>query len=226
MKNIYLLILILIPICLSSQNNPDWANLQKYASENTKIKNVIDNKRVVFIGNSITEGWKEADPSFFTKNPYINRGIGGQTTPQMLIRFRPDVLDLKPKVVVILAGINDIAENTGPMTAQETFGNIVSMAQLAKAQNIKVIISSILPANVFPWRPNIKPADKVIEINAMLKKYCLDSGTKYLDYYTSMVDAAKGLKKEFTTDGVHCTLAGYKHMETLVQTTIAEELKK
>ena len=182
--------------------------------------------RVVFMGNSITEGWKIADPDFFSTNPFINRGIGGQTTPQMLVRFRQDVIELNPKVVVILAGINDIAQNTGPMELEETFGNIVSMAQLAKASNIKVIISSLLPANIFPWHPEIYPADEVIRLNMMLKTYCLKSKITYLDYYSSMVDGDKGLKKEYTTDGVHCTVEGYKHMETRVQDAIKLTLSK
>ncbi|MEJ7680120.1 MAG: GDSL-type esterase/lipase family protein [Segetibacter sp.] len=124
------------------------------------------------MGNSITDGWINADSSFFVGKNYIDRGISGQTTPQMLVRFRPDVIDLKPAVVVILAGINDIAGNTGIMTLEETFGNIVSMSQLAKASNIKVVISSVLPAYDFPWRPGMQPAEKVIKLNAMLASIC------------------------------------------------------
>lgn len=225
MKGFILITLILVQFNLFGQNN-DWANLKKYASDNAKINHVIDKKRVVFIGNSITEGWKEADPTYFTANPYINRGIGGQTTPQMLIRFRPDVIDLHPHTVVILAGINDIAENTGPMTLEETFGNIVSMAQLAQANKINVIISSVLPANKFPWRPQIYPADKVIALNKMLKDYCLKNNLIYLDYYNSMVDDEKGLKEVYTTDGVHCTLEGYNQMKSLAEKAIKMSFSK
>lgn len=183
-------------------------------------------KRIVFMGNSITEGWKNTDPGFFEGRLYIDRGISGQTTPQMLIRFRPDVIDLKPAIVIILAGINDIAENTGPMTLEETAGNIFSMAQLAKAANIKVIISSVLPANTFPWRPEIKPAEKVIELNILLKQYCEENRITYLDYYSHMVDDKKGLDPRYGDDGVHPNLAGYKVMEGLVENAIKSALEK
>ena len=178
------------------------------------------------MGNSITEGWKNIDPGYFEGRPYIDRGISGQTTPQMLIRFRPDVIDLKPAIVIILAGINDIAENTGPMTLEETAGNIFSMAQLAKAANIKVIISSVLPANTFPWRPEIKPAEKVIELNILLKQYCEENRITYLDYYSHMVDDKKGLDPRYGDDGVHPNLAGYKVMEGLVENAIKSALEK
>jgi lysophospholipase L1-like esterase len=182
--------------------------------------------RVVFMGNSITEGWRVADSAFFIQNNYIDRGISGQTTPQMLIRFRPDVIDLKPAAVVILAGINDIAQNTGPMTLEETFGNIVSMAQLAKAANIKVIISSVLPAYDFPWRKGLQPAEKVVKLNAMLKKYALENKIIYLNYFDAMKDSRNGLPASLSEDGVHPNLAGYKIMEPLAVKAIAEALKK
>src|SRR5215218_6052817 len=144
----------------------DWANLKRYEAENKALKPAAPGeKRVVFMGNSITEGWIKADSTFFAAKGYIDRGISGQTTPQMLVRFRPDVIDLKPSVVVILAGINDIAQNTGPMTLEQTFGNLVSMAELAKANHINVVISSVLPAYDFPWRPGLAPADKVVKLN-------------------------------------------------------------
>lgn len=220
---IFISALILQPAL--AQDHSDWANLKRYREENTLLmKDKNPGNRVVFIGNSITQGWKDADPAFFKDNPYINRGISGQTTPQMLIRFRPDVINLRPAVVVILAGINDIAENTGPMTPEETYGNIISMVELARANNIRVIISSVLPANTFPWRPHIYPADKVIELNKMLKAYCEKEKVYYLDYYTSMVDDRKGLKKEYTTDGVHCTPEGYGVMRSLAQPAIQAEL--
>ncbi|QHT65460.1 alpha/beta hydrolase fold domain-containing protein [Rhodocytophaga rosea] len=205
----------------------DWAYFKKYETENKALTAVAaGEKRVVFMGNSITEGWKRADSSFFAGRPYLDRGISGQTTPQMLLRFRPDVIDLKPAVVVILAGINDIAQNTGPMTLEQTFGNIVSMAELAKVNHIKVVLSSVLPAYDFPWRPGLEPAEKVVKLNNMIKDYATRNNIVYLDYFSAMVDNQKGLKKELTYDGVHPTLAGYKVMEPLAEKAIAEALKR
>jgi lysophospholipase L1-like esterase len=181
--------------------------------------------RVVFMGNSITEGWKRADSSFFHNKPYVCRGISGQTTPQMLVRFKPDVIDLKPKVVVILAGINDIAQNTGPMTLEETMGNLASMAALAKANGIKVVLSSVLPAYDFPWRPGLAPAEKVIALNKMIKEYAEKNGHVYLDYFSAMVDERNGMKKAYSYDEVHPTLEGYKVMAPLAEKAIQKALK-
>lgn len=227
MKNIVVIALIFLSSKFYSQEmKTDWANISKYSKENQSLQIPLKNEnRVVFMGNSITEGWKNNDPDFFSKNNYINRGIGGQTTSQMLIRFRPDVIDLKPKLVVILAGINDIAQNNGPIEMKDIFGNIVSMVELAKAHNIKVILSSVLPANDFPWKKGIEPAEKVIELNAMLEKYCLDNKITFVNYYPKMVDSQKGLDKKYTNDGVHPTLAGYKIMEPLLQEAILKVLK-
>lgn len=205
----------------------NWANLARYKDANTKLGATSSAKpRVVFMGNSITDGWINADSSFFISKNYVDRGISGQTTPQMLIRFRPDVIDLKPAVVVILAGINDIAANTGPMTLEETFGNIVSMSQLAKASNIKVVISSVLPAYDFPWRPGMHPAEKVIKLNAMLKDYATKNNMVYLDYFTAMKDERNGLPESLSHDGVHPNLKGYKIMEPLAEKAIAKALKR
>ena len=206
----------------------DWANLTKYKEENEKLASMKSTKpRIVFMGNSITEGWKNADPSFFAEEKnYIDRGISGQTTPQMVLRFRQDVIDLKPAIVVILAGINDIAQNTGPITLEQTFGNIVSMAELAKANNIRVVISSVLPAYDFPWRPGLAPAEKVVKLNAMLKDYTTKNNIIYLDYFTPMKDARNGLKDNLTFDGVHPTLAGYKVMEPLAEKAIENAMKE
>jgi len=209
------------------QLKADWANLKRYAKENADLKPVTKGEhRIVFMGNSITESWKVKDEAFFSDRGYIDRGISGQTTPQMLLRFSADVIALKPSVVVILAGINDIAENTGPIPLTETYGNIVAMAKLAKRNKIKVVVSSVLPANAFPWRPQIKPAEKIISLNAMLKAYCKTQAIVYLDYYSSMVDDAKGLDKKYTEDGVHPTLAGYKVMEPLVEMAIKKALHR
>lgn len=209
------------------QMHNDWAFIRRYKDENSDLKPTSSGeKRVVFMGNSITEGWKAKDSSFFTNNNYLDRGISGQTTPQMLIRFRPDVIDLNPAVVVILAGINDIAQNTGPATIESIYGNIVSMAELAKASNIGVVLSSVLPAYDFPWHPGMEPAEKVVELNNMIRSYAEKNNIVYLDYYSPMVDEKKGLKKEYTQDGVHPTIEGYKIMEPFAQRAIAEALKR
>lgn len=212
-------------IAQADQPTTDWGNLIKYAAANKILKSPTPNeKRIVFMGNSITEYWSSFDESFFTENPYINRGISGQTTPQMLIRFRQDVIDLSPTVVVILAGINDIAENTGHITQEQTFGNIVSMAELAKENNICVVLCSVLPAFDFPWRPGLEPAEKIVKLNAMIKAYCIKEMIVYVDYYSNMVDERKGLDNRYAEDGVHPTLAGYKIMEPLVEAGIQQAL--
>lgn len=204
----------------------DWAHLKKYELENIELKKVDDSDRVVFMGNSITEGWSYFNKDFFIDNPFVNRGIGGQTTPQMLIRFKPDVVNLNPKSVVIMAGINDIAGNTGPITIENTAENIISMAEIAKANGIKVFICSTLPAIDFPWSPGLKPAPKVLKLNKILKKYCEDNNIKYVDYFSSMVDEKGGLKvPEYTSadDLVHPNLEGYKVMEKIILSALKEE---
>jgi len=201
----------------------DWANLNKYQNENAKLKPLEPGqKRIVFMGDSITEGWPFLE--FFAGKPYVNRGISGQTTPQMLIRFRPDVIALKPSVVVIMAGINDIAGNTGPSTLEMITDNIFSMAELAKANNIKVILCSVLPAFDFPWRPGSFPAEKVVTLNKMIKKYADANGILYLDYYSAMVNEQKGLKATYSEDGVHPNKAGYEVMNPLAEKAIAKVL--
>ena len=193
----------------------DWPNLNKYRDEYEKLADT-ENKgdRIVLIGDSITEGWSNFDPDFFIRNPYVNRGISGQTTPQMLIRFKPDVVNLKPKSVVILAGINDIAGNTGPMKIENIAENIFSMTEIALANNIEVFICSVLPAKAFPWSPSIKNvAEKVIKLNSILEQYCLDNKIQYVDYHSEMDDGNGGLKvPEHTTedDLVHPNKDGYK----------------
>jgi lysophospholipase L1-like esterase len=199
----------------------DWANLARFRDDNIKIGlPAAGEKRVVFMGNSITEGWSRVDPGFFSGKSYVNRGISGQTTPQMLIRFRPDVINLKPAVVVILAGINDIAGNTGPSTLEMIEDNLASMCELAKSNGIPVVLSSVLPAFDFPWRPGMQPAEKVVQLNAWIKNYSEKNGCVYLDYFTPMADEHHGLKAELTFDGVHPNLAGYKVMEPLVEWAI------
>ena len=197
----------------------DWAHLKKYEQSNSELKNINDPNRVVFMGNSITEGWSFLDKDFFINNPFVNRGIGGQTTPQMLIRFKPDVVNLNPKAVVILAGINDIAENTGPVTIENIAENIISMAEIAKANEIKVFICSTLPAIDFPWSPGMDPGPKVVKLNSILKNYCDSNNIPYVDYFSAMSDEKGGSKvPEYTTadDLVHPNLAGYKVMEKII----------
>ena len=197
----------------------DWAHLKKFEKDNERLKKINDPNRVVFMGNSITEGWSNFDKDFFIKNPFVNRGISGQTTPQMLVRFKPDVVNLNPKAVVILAGINDIAGNTGPIYLKNTAENIISMAEIAKANNIKVYICSTLPAIDFPWSPGLEPGPKVIKLNTILKDYCIKNNITYVDYFSSMADDEGGLKvPEYTTadDLVHPNLAGYKVMEKII----------
>lgn len=204
----------------------DWPDIGAFAAENKQLSAPKKGEqRVVFMGNSITIGWKNTDSAFFAKHGYIDRGISGQTTPQMLLRFRPDVIDLKPAVVVILAGTNDIAGNTGPATLESIFGNISSMAQLAKASGIKVVLSSVLPVFDYPWKPGLQPAPKIIALNKMIKDFASKNGCIYLDYFTAMADERNGLKAGLGDDGVHPNLAGYKIMEPLVERAIAMAVK-
>jgi lysophospholipase L1-like esterase len=203
----------------------DWANLARFRDENTKIGlPAPGDKRIVFMGNSITEGWSRTDSVFFSGKPYVNRGISGQTTPQMLIRFRPDAINLKPAVIVILAGINDIAGNTGPSTLEMIEDNLASMVDLAKVNGIPVVLSSVLPAFDFPWRPGMQPAEKVVKLNVWIKNYAKSRDCIYLDYFTPMADERNGLREELTFDGVHPNLAGYKVMEPLVESAIKKAL--
>ena len=206
----------------------DWANLSRYKEENNKLLNSSDEIRVVFMGNSITESWSHFDPDFFLTNSYINRGISGQTTPQMLIRFKPDVINLKPKAVVILAGINDIAGNTGPMQVENIAENIQSMAEISKANEIQVLICSVLPAIDFPWSPGLNPSTKVLRLNKLLKNYCRENNIIYVDYYSSMVDKNGGLKvPEYTSsdDLVHPNKKGYEVMRNIIQDSLKKVLE-
>nr|WP_230158629.1 SGNH/GDSL hydrolase family protein [Flavobacterium sp. CECT 9288] len=204
----------------------DWVNLKKYQEQNSQLKpSPAGEKRVVFMGDSITEFWSRVNPSFFELKPYINRGISGQTTPQILKRFKADVLDLNPAVVVILGGVNDIAGNTGPTTIQSIAATIFEMVALAQANKIKVILCSVLPAYDFSWRPNQFPAEKIIALNLLIKKYALENGIYYLDYFSEMKDEKNGLKKEYGPDGVHPNLAGYQVMGPLVEEAIQKVLE-
>ncbi|HEX9153067.1 MAG TPA: SGNH/GDSL hydrolase family protein [Flavobacterium sp.] len=229
MKNITLIycILFLALFMGGKTQAQDWPNLNKYQNENMNLKPTeAGQKRIVFMGDSITEFWATVNPEYFTGKPYVNRGISGQTTPQMLVRFRADVIALKPAAVVILAGINDIAGNTGPATLDMIKNNIFSMAELAKANQIKVILCSVLPAFDFPWKPNQNPAEKIIALNVLLKNYANANGIVYLDYYSAMVDQRKGLLASYSDDGVHPNRAGYQIMAPLAEKALTKILLK
>ena len=206
----------------------DWPDFNRYRQNNYQLGMPSeDENRIVFMGNSITEGWSVIYPEFFDGKPYINRGISGQTTPQMLVRFRADVIDLKPKAVVILAGTNDIAGNTGPSTVKMIADNIFSMAELAKEHNILVIISSVLPVYEYSWIESpLDPVPIISRLNAIIKNYALKNGYTYLDYYSEMVDDRMGLMEQYTADGVHANKDGYKLMSTLAEKAIKETLSK
>lgn len=201
---------------LFSQQN-DWAQFGRYAEAN---KSVQTPTRVVFMGNSITDGWWNTDSLFFKNNRYIGRGIGGQTTAQMLVRFRADVINLQPKAVVILAGTNDIAQNNGYISPENILGNIISMAELAKANNIDVVLCSILPAYEYSWRKGLEPAGKIIALNKMIKEYADKNNLTYVDYHSAMKDECNGLPEKYSKDGVHPTMDGYVIMEKLISAAL------
>ena len=199
----------------------DWAYLEKYALENQKLlKQDNDGNRIVFIGDSITEFWKQNDSIFFNQNNYINRGISSQTSVHVLERFDNDVISLKPKSVIILVGINDIAENFGPISLEEIMVNITLMVEKSLKNNIEVLLCSILPANSFYWNPKIQPIEKIKQLNQMIEAYCILKQLDFVDYYTEMVDENLSLDKKYTDDGVHPNLEGYLKMKAILETHI------
>lgn len=204
----------------------DFPNLARYHNENAKLDPPAPaENRVVFMGDSITDNWGRKYGKFFPGKPYINRGIGGQTTPQMLIRFRPDVLALKPKAVVILAGTNDIAGNTGPMTLEAIEDNLMSMADLARASGIRVVLSSVMPVcDYIKPQTERRPPEKILALNAWIKDYAAKNGFVYLDYYPAMIDDKQMLKRELTEDGLHPNDAGYELIAPLAEQAIAKAL--
>ncbi len=220
----YLILLLVLQINLLAQ---DWAELGRYRDDNARLKKSAKSENiVVFLGNSITDSWPSNMPEFFEKNNFVGRGISGQTTPQMLVRFRPDVIDLNPAAVVILAGTNDIAENTGPATIEEIFGNICSMAELAAANNIKVVLCAVLPAFDYPWRPGLNPGEKIVRLNSLLKDYATKNGHAFLDYHSPMADEKNGMLEQYTYDGVHPNEAGYLLMASMVEKVLSKILKE
>jgi lysophospholipase L1-like esterase len=203
----------------------DWAQLERYRAADLALPGMQEG-RVVFYGDSITDSWVANGGKFFPGKPYVNRGISGQTTPQMLVRFRQDVVDLHPEVVVILAGTNDIAGNTGPSTLGMIEDNFRSMTEIAKANGMRVILASVLPATRYHWRPEAgNPATKIEALNAWLKDYCAQEKVTYLDYWTAMAGADGGMKEGISIDGVHPNAAGYAMMEPLAEAAIAETMK-
>jgi lysophospholipase L1-like esterase len=204
----------------------DWANLGRYRQDNLTVQAPKPGEeRVVFMGDSITDAWGRSYGKFFPGKPYINRGISGQTTPQMLIRFRPDVIAHKPSAVVILAGTNDISGNTGPMTLEETEGNLASMAELARANGIKVVMASVMPVtDALKPQTVRRPPEKIRALNDWIKAYAARTGAVYLDYYSAMVDDKGMLRTELTYDGLHPNDAGYDLIQPLAQKAITRAL--
>lgn len=227
MKIVNLAILVLVQIIQSQFcEAQDWPGFGRYRDSNEVLKAAPDTRnRVVFMGNSITDFWIKASPEFFKQHDYIDRGISGQTSPQMLVRFRADVISLRPKAVVLLCGTNDIAGNTGPSTLEMVEDNIVSMAELAKANRIGVILCSVLPASAFPWKPEVRPAEKIIALNQWIKKYAEEHEMIYLDYYSSLVNDKGGMKADYSKDGVHPNKAGYQVMENVAEPVIEKAIR-
>ncbi len=213
----------------------DWPAIKRYHDDNGKLTAPAKNeKRVVFMGDSITDSWDEPRfGGFFPGKPYVNRGISGQTTPQMLIRFRPDVIALKPELVVVLAGTNDIAGNTGPMTLEAIEGNIASMAELARVHHIRVVLASVMPVSDYETTPEgqprnqtmRRPPEKIKALNEWIKNYAAANKLTYLDYYSAMVDDKGFFKDELSNDGLHPNEKGYQVMGPLAEQAIERALK-
>lgn len=195
----------------------DWAKFFRYEASN---KQETAPPKVVFMGNSITEGWVRDHPVFFKDHDFIGRGISGQTSAEMLVRFQSDVILLKPKTVVINAGTNDIAQNNGTITLEHILQNIISMCELAKMNHIRPVLSSVLPANHFWWNEALKPAQDIVTLNGMIRDYAVKNRITYVDYYSSLVDKNGGLNPKYSGDGVHPNLTGYGVMETIILKTL------
>lgn len=205
----------------------DWAKLGRYRPANEALASAPTPvaPRVVFMGDSITEGWPQGDPTMFTQPGFVNRGISGQTTSQMLVRFRQDVIELRPRAVVILAGTNDIAGNTGPISEATIAGHIASMVELAQAHGIRVVLVSVLPADRYGWVPNLKPAQRIVALNRMLQTWAQRNGVAWVDLHTPMATDSQGLRHGYGEDGVHPNATGYAVMRPAVERAIAHVLR-
>lgn len=209
--------------CMAMQKKlDDWPQFGRYAEADAALP-ATEPGRVVFYGDSITDAWTRNGGTFFPGKPYVNRGISGQTTEQMVVRFRQDVINLHPTTVVILAGTNDIAGNTGPETQATIEDDFRSMVDLARANNIRVVLASVLPSSGYPWRPSAgNPAEKIRALNDWLKSYAAQQGITYLDYYSAMAGPDGGMKPGISIDGVHPNAAGYAIMEPLAEKALAQ----
>lgn len=208
-----------------AQSTDDWGNLQHYRSANDSLLANGINPEVVLMGNSITQSWVDMRPGFFASTGFVGRGIGGQTTPQMLVRFRQDVIGLAPKVVVILAGTNDIAGNTGPMTLDQIMDNLQSMTELARSNGIRVILCSVLPAYDYVWRPGLSPNVKIPALNRLIEAYTEEQELVYLDYFSALNNGNNGMKASLAYDGVHPNAEGYAVMEPLLLDAVRRALQ-
>ena len=221
-------LLLLLTLFMYNQvvHAQDWANFKEFEGANLALPELEKGEeRIVFMGNSITIGWLNTHPEFFEGKPYINRGISGQTTPQMLVRFRADVTNIGATAVVILAGTNDIAGNTGPTTLEQIADNIKSMTEIARANGVKVILCSVLPAYDYPWRPGLKPNIKIPQLNTLIKKYAEENEVFYLDYFSALNNGQNGIDKKYSYDGVHLTLEGYEILEPLLEKALKKVLE-
>ncbi len=213
MKRLIALAAVCLMAISANAQQKEWANFKRFKEANAEVTTA---PKAVFMGDSITEGWARIDADFFKNNNFVGRGISGQVTSQMLVRFRQDVLELNPKYVVIMAGTNDIALNNGPIELKNVLDNLKSMCELAKFHKKKVILCSVPPANRFGWRKELKPADDIIKLNEMIKEYAASAKIPYVDYHSAIKDSENGLPEKYAKDGVHPNLECYKIMEEIV----------
>ena len=213
LKTIAVILVALASVSVSYAQYKDWAKFERYQEKNAQV---TSRPRAVFMGDSITDNWAKKDGDFFVDNNFIGRGISGQTTSHMLVRFRRDVIDLQPKYVVILAGTNDIAKNNGEISLENILGNIISMCELARAHRIKPILCSILPAAAYRWRPEVKPAEDIVRLNAMIQRYAKENRIPYVDYHSVLKDENNGLPEVHAADGVHPNVECYRIMEKII----------
>ena len=220
MKKLVLVSLLLVAVGLFAETK-DWAQFERYESKN---KALVERPDVVFMGNSITDCWADTVPAFFADNNFVGRGISGQVSSQMLVRFQEDVINLHPKVVVICCGTNDIAQNNGYISLEHILMNIKSMCELARANKIKPIVCSTLPAKGFKWRPEMKPANDIIRLNEMIKEYAKENKIPYVDYHSALKDEENGLPLKYSKDGVHPNAQGYAVMERVIMPILKKVL--